>query len=1404
MAQPPPFNGVSSQYYQTQQRQGWGPPNQPRGNRGPHSRPPVLPIPSGQPAPGGGIISPTGASYMTPGGYPPQLMYMQQPQVYHPQVRSVHTGYQPQQQFIPVQQFIRPQQGVYYSGQQFQQQQPQQQPPQQYIMAPSQQPMQQLSLGPAPGAAPPLRPRQRSAITIRDPDTNEDVTSEVLSSTPATTATSRSATPRLGTPSLEEVKDASAPVTVTIKNPKTMENVSLLSPGIKVEDPMKVEQEEEKVEEEKVEVAKESVVEEKVEEVEKDEEAAVCPQESSQAQEEEPEIEPDGEPEDGEWMVFQSKKKGKRLVAVEATAEESSSQGEEQVQDEVAKHEALQNAVPQIGEEEEAPPSSIEEGIESVSASAVAVTDKEEEISAGSELATDDEKIMGRNVPDSVKEGLDGSAMVTEPSVESSLESMTDSAKVAGMDSPVAMETEEGAETEEDQEEVTREGSNKENEVSEDQPSQEGPRISYKPGQWTPVDVEGQKRYDRDFLLQFQKLCRVKPHGLAKVDCVLEKMLSEQQLAIPGRPVGSGFSRSSSREDRRRGGGGGSGSGSTSGPDPLAPAWMRDGKAYSSRSKGSRPQKQAMKVIEMKTVEKLERSENAWVRMSERAKDDEGDADVLHDEVMRKARGILNKLTPEKFLPLCRQMTDLPINTEKRLTGVIDIVFEKAVTEPGFSVAYAVLCQHLAQLKVPVAEGSSAAVSFRKVLLTRCQKEFEMDKQALTLDQIKEKVEEIENEEERAAKKTVLEAEEFKARMRSLGNVRFIGELYKLGLLTEPIMHECIIKLLRSFDQESVECMCRLMTTVGRILDVEKAKERMDQYFGRIKKLIENKKIPSRVRFMLQDLADLRSNKWIPRREDNNPKTLTQIRKEVARDEIQAKMQLSQHSKKERESGSKGADRRRGSGAPAKGAPPQVEQSWQSTTSKSAKTQAQNQTVDAERFVIKDKSRSSDFRLGPTQKCWPSGSRGSSASSPNVNEQRKVAGRGRGGVTTAKEPLPSSPGRKSSTGGLSSKEKSQEQQAFLAQLPSLMQDGKKAAVTSSVSAGAKSRPSPSSTPECQTPEVPSSPVPAPEEEEEEVEATEEEIEKKTKNLVKEYCNVEDIKEATLCVEELRSPSKHSLVVQFAVESTLETSEKNRRLVAKLLKEFIDIKVIAVSDYIKGMREVLYMSEDMAIDIPLIWEYLGSGIGVVITCGQISMSQLEDMLQPVRKPFVQKIVMAIIRTSGQSVDFTLQQGLWNVCVISPLKEELSKGVSTENIVNWIDQNTARVHSEILFIRSLSTAVFSLAVNQGAEGWTCSSDQIKDRSTLVTRYVGEDSSRQCGVLEGASDLAAETGYSEGILDNLFKIALDLNLVVADVFRIWLSDVEKRWKDSESEALKQARTFVDLQFGQSPDQT
>jgi translation initiation factor 4G len=156
---------------------------------------------------------------------------------------------------------------------------------------------------------------------------------------------------------------------------------------------------------------------------------------------------------------------------------------------------------------------------------------------------------------------------------------------------------------------------------------------------------------------------------------------------------------------------------------------------------------------------------------------------------------------------------------------------------------------------------------FRKYLLNRCQEDFERKwvakettaaaaaTKAAEDQAVKEANEKIKGEE------SELYSDEYyaaaKAKRRGLGLIRFIGELFKLQMLTEGIMHECIKKLLGNVEnpeEEEIESLCKLLTTVGCLLDTQKARAHLDVYFSRMRELTKNKNVNSRSRmmFMLQ------------------------------------------------------------------------------------------------------------------------------------------------------------------------------------------------------------------------------------------------------------------------------------------------------------------------------------------------------------------------------------------------------------------------------------------------------------------------------------------------------------------------------------------------------------------------
>lgn len=126
----------------------------------------------------------------------------------------------------------------------------------------------------------------------------------------------------------------------------------------------------------------------------------------------------------------------------------------------------------------------------------------------------------------------------------------------------------------------------------------------------------------------------------------------------------------------------------------------------SSRRSQQVQRKEPRKIIPSMSLSddvQLNKAEKAWkpsvkknVRTRGPEEIDENDPESMKTfELFKSVRSILNKLTPQKFQQLMKQVMELNIDTEERLKGVIDLIFEKAISEPNFSVAYANMCRCL-------------------------------------------------------------------------------------------------------------------------------------------------------------------------------------------------------------------------------------------------------------------------------------------------------------------------------------------------------------------------------------------------------------------------------------------------------------------------------------------------------------------------------------------------------------------------------------------------------------------------------------------------------------------------------------------------------------------------------------
>ena len=93
---------------------------------------------------------------------------------------------------------------------------------------------------------------------------------------------------------------------------------------------------------------------------------------------------------------------------------------------------------------------------------------------------------------------------------------------------------------------------------------------------------------------------------------------------------------------------------------------------------------------------------------------------------------------------------------------------------------YAQLCRVLSKVSVEVGAGPDVKKkTFRSLLLTKCQQKFEDKESDKVIAELKLKVEKAAPEEKKQLEEELSE-KEYRSRHNYLGNIRFIGELFKV------------------------------------------------------------------------------------------------------------------------------------------------------------------------------------------------------------------------------------------------------------------------------------------------------------------------------------------------------------------------------------------------------------------------------------------------------------------------------------------------------------------------------------------------------------------------------------------------------------------------------------------------
>lgn len=248
--------------------------------------------------------------------------------------------------------------------------------------------------------------------------------------------------------------------------------------------------------------------------------------------------------------------------------------------------------------------------------------------------------------------------------------------------------------------------------------------------------------------------------------------------------------------------------------------------------------------------------------------------------VDREVKALLNKLSVENFDLISDKIICWANKSEYQTDGrtliyVIRLVFEKATDDAACSKMYARLCRKMKEGISPNVQGEvlregksipmAGAQLFRNHLLKECQEGFEgrwvlKDKMAANRSSENEAAIEATERKGKDDEELALHSDTYratqKARRQGLSLVKFIAELFKVQMLTELIIHNCVKELLGDIDdqnpgEETLESLCKLLTIVGKSLDSQRGGAHMDIYFARMRELRQNPKVNSRMQSLL-------------------------------------------------------------------------------------------------------------------------------------------------------------------------------------------------------------------------------------------------------------------------------------------------------------------------------------------------------------------------------------------------------------------------------------------------------------------------------------------------------------------------------------------------------------------------
>lgn len=237
-----------------------------------------------------------------------------------------------------------------------------------------------------------------------------------------------------------------------------------------------------------------------------------------------------------------------------------------------------------------------------------------------------------------------------------------------------------------------------------------------------------------------------------------------------------------------------------------------------------------------------------------------------------KVMSILSRITPHKYNELLMELLQLPLrqSDDAELHEIAKVFFDKAVQEHDYSGLYAQLASEICTMKDNELDlehelrDRLLCNRMRKQLITTCQEQFRRPIE-LTADEM------VDRTTGRPFHTDEVDMKRTRMKNRLVGNVKFVGELLKMSLVTVAVVEDILQLLVGDYNptnphtkEEYVfEVFSTLLKTVASLLTEQKP--HVLSHFLGIASTVCNSHPRPRVRFLMMDLDDLnRKNGWIP------------------------------------------------------------------------------------------------------------------------------------------------------------------------------------------------------------------------------------------------------------------------------------------------------------------------------------------------------------------------------------------------------------------------------------------------------------------------------------------------------------------------------------------------------------